>query len=214
MARKKRFDKLPIFLIVFVVVGSLLITFFPSLQKSEEAIGCGGYVDEEKLSEAFDPDAKFGEFLGEIVQVPQYQSKLLATVLGDTTDTNKRIEVDLANQKVHAFEGDSLIHSFTVSTGKWAPTPAGIFAIERKVTSQTMKGGDKAKNTYYYLPNVPNVMYFGNSTIPWWKGYSFHGAYWHNNFGKPMSHGCVNMRMTDSKTLFDWAPNGTKVYIH
>jgi len=49
----------------------------------------------------------------------------------------------------------------------------------------------------YYLPNVPYVMYF-------YKGYSLHGTYWHNNFGTPMSHGCVNMRTEEAKWLFEW----------
>ncbi|MBI5619492.1 L,D-transpeptidase, partial [Candidatus Gottesmanbacteria bacterium] len=50
----------------------------------------------------------------------------------------------------------------------------------------------------YYLPDVPYVMYF-------YLGYAIHGTYWHNNFGHPMSHGCVNMRIEDAKTLFEWS---------
>ncbi|MBI2616717.1 L,D-transpeptidase [Candidatus Gottesmanbacteria bacterium] len=220
MSRKKRkyfnkkLDFLPVILLIFalVITGALFIV--PSMTKPSVAIGCGGYVDEKKLSEVYDPNATVGEFNGKIVQVPPYRSKAIAQVLGESTETNKRIEVDLANQKVFTYEGDSQVHTFTVSTGKWFPTPTGIFTIQRKVTSQTMKGGDKKKGTYYYLPNVPNVMYFGNGQIPWSRGFSFHGTYWHNNFGQPMSHGCVNMRTGDSETLFNWAPMGTKVYIH
>ena len=58
----------------------------------------------------------------------------------------------------------------------------------------------------YDLKDVPWVMYF-------YKGYSFHGTYWHTTFGQPMSHGCVNMITEDAKWLFDWAPKGTKVEI-
>jgi lipoprotein-anchoring transpeptidase ErfK/SrfK len=44
--------------------------------------------------------------------------------------------------------------------------------------------------------------------------YAIHGAYWHNNFGVPMSHGCVNMRSNESQMLYEWAPAGTEVYVH
>jgi hypothetical protein len=71
-----------------------------------------------------------------------------------------------------------------------------------------MSGGDKAKNTYYYLPNVPFVMYF-------YQGFGLHGAYWHNNFGHPMSHGCVNMAIPDAEKIFYWVgpvlPEGASV---
>lgn len=68
-----------------------------------------------------------------------------------------------------------------------------------------MKGGSKLLGTYYDLPNVPNTMYFYNAQIPKSRGYGIHGAYWHNNFGHPMSHGCINLSIPDSKTLYDWA---------
>jgi lipoprotein-anchoring transpeptidase ErfK/SrfK len=58
----------------------------------------------------------------------------------------------------------------------------------------------------YYIPDVPNTMYFYGS-------YGLHGAYWHDNFGHPMSHGCVNMRLSDAAALFGWASVGTKVVI-
>ena len=60
-----------------------------------------------------------------------------------------------------------------------------------------MSGGDRAAGTYYSLPNVEWVQYF-------YQDYSFHGTYWHNNFGNPMSHGCVNMTNEDAEWLFCW----------
>ena len=131
-------------------------------------------------------------------------------VLGDTTDAagrygEKRIEVDLTHQKVYAFEGQTRVYEFTVSTGKWGRTPTGEFRIWTKVKSQLMKGGNKDQGTYYYLPNVPWVMFFYNESIAKMRGFSFHGAYWHNNFGHTMSHGCINMKLDDAKTLYDWA---------
>ena len=59
----------------------------------------------------------------------------------------------------------------------------------------------------YYLPNVPYVQYF-------YRDYAIHGTYWHNNFGTPMSHGCVNLTIPDSQWIFNWASNGTVVNVH
>ena len=58
----------------------------------------------------------------------------------------------------------------------------------------------------YNLPNVPWTMYF-------YGGYAIHGAYWHNNFGQRMSHGCVNMKPNEAKWLFNWTPKGTLVVV-
>jgi lipoprotein-anchoring transpeptidase ErfK/SrfK len=59
----------------------------------------------------------------------------------------------------------------------------------------------------YYLPNVPHTMFF-------YRGYAIHGTYWHTKFGQGVSHGCVNVNLTDAARLFEWAPNGIKVVIH
>lgn len=155
-----------------------------------------------------DPVKTVGYFHGETIQVPSPLAYDLsigqsANVLGDTS-ANKRIEVDLSNQKVYAFEGDRRVYEFIVSTGKWGRTPTGSFTIHSKVGAQAMKGGNRALGTYYYLPNVQNVQFFGNDQIPWWKGYSFHSTYWHSNFGHPMSHGCINMKPEDSAVLYQW----------
>ena len=112
------------------------------------------------------------------------------------------IEVDLTQQRVYAWEGDVLMNSFIVSTGTWAtPTVTGTFNIWNKTRIQTMSGPG------YSLPNVPWVMYF-------YKDYGFHGTYWHNNFGTPMSHGCVNLTIPDAEWLYNWASYGTTVKVH
>jgi lipoprotein-anchoring transpeptidase ErfK/SrfK len=59
----------------------------------------------------------------------------------------------------------------------------------------------------YSVPNVKWNTYFDG-------GIAFHTAYWHNNFGQPMSHGCVNMREADAKTVYDFLPLGTLVHVH
>ncbi len=112
------------------------------------------------------------------------------------------IEVNLSEQRVYAWEGDVLMNSFIVSTGTWqTPTVTGTFSIWNKTRIQAMSGPG------YYLPNVPYVMYF-------YKDYGFHGTYWHNNFGTPMSHGCVNLTIPDSEWLYNWASYGTVVKVH
>lgn len=111
----------------------------------------------------------------------------------------KWIEVILGEQKVVAWEGDNPVREFIVSTGlPGTPTVQGVFRIWIRTRSQTMSGGDRASGTYYYLPNVEWVQYF-------YQEYAFHGTYWHNNFGRPMSHGCVNMTNEDAEWLFKWA---------
>lgn len=176
------------------------------------AIGCLPHENENQISDQFDPAATSGEYFGTNVTVPPINDSF-AFVLGEQVGA-KRIEVNLANQHVYAFEGNSLLFDFIVSTGKWYPTPRGTFTIERKVRAQKMSGGNKANNTYYYLPNVPWVMFYGNSQIPWYRGFSFHGTYWHNNFGQPMSHGCINMKTPEAEQLFAWAPVGTPVIVY
>jgi len=66
-----------------------------------------------------------------------------------------------------------------------------------------MKGG--TGRNYYNLPNVPYVMFFENDQVPGWKGYGIHGAYWHNDFGRPKSHGCVNLPVGAAEKLYYWA---------
>jgi lipoprotein-anchoring transpeptidase ErfK/SrfK len=112
------------------------------------------------------------------------------------------IDVDLSQQRVYAYEGEAVVNSFVVSTGTWqTPTVTGKYKVWIKLRSTSMTGPG------YYLPDVPYVMYF-------YKGYGFHGTYWHNNFGTPMSHGCVNLTIPDAEWLYDFAAVGTVVNVH
>jgi lipoprotein-anchoring transpeptidase ErfK/SrfK len=112
------------------------------------------------------------------------------------------IDVNLSTQSVYAYEGDTVVNSFVVSTGTaYTPTVTGKYKIWIKFKSTSMSGPG------YYLPDVPYVMYF-------YKGYGLHGTYWHNNFGMPMSHGCVNLRTSDAEWLYYWATVGTVVNVH
>lgn len=120
--------------------------------------------------------------------------------------TGKWIEIDLSSQRLTLYVGDVIVQSFSVSTGRAAtPTSIGESAVYLKRTSMTMTG--TIAGDYYYIPDVKWVNFFNG-------GEAIHGTYWHNNFGTPMSHGCINMREADAKTVFDFAPVGTKVIVH
>ena len=112
------------------------------------------------------------------------------------------IDIDLSDQMLYAYEDQELVDSFLVSTGTYLhPTITGQYHIYVKYYATDMRGDG------YYLPDVPYTMYF-------YSGYGIHGTYWHNNFGTPMSHGCVNMRTSDAEWLFNWSSIGTLVNIH
>ncbi|MBE7552860.1 MAG: LysM peptidoglycan-binding domain-containing protein [Anaerolineales bacterium] len=118
----------------------------------------------------------------------------------------KWIDVNLTSQTLVAYEGQRPVFHTRVSTGIWQyPTIAGTFSIYVKYESADMSGG--AGDEAYFLSSVPYVMYFHGN-------YGLHGTYWHNNFGRPMSHGCVNLPTPDAQWLFGWAPVGTKVVTH
>jgi hypothetical protein len=151
-----------------------------------------------------------GVFMGKKVTAPQLpEDPELAIinakqVLGASTGNDKHIWVSLNTQHLYAYQGSTLVYSFPISSGKWHPTPTGDFHIWIWLKYTRMTGGDPAKGTYYDLPNVPFVMYFSNAQVPGAEGYSLHGAYWHNNFGHPMSHGCINLPVPDAEQLYYW----------
>ena len=111
-------------------------------------------------------------------------------------------DVDLSDQRMYAYEGDTLVRTFVVSTGTWqTPTVTGKFKVWIKLKSASMSGPG------YYLPDVPHIMYF-------YQGYGIHGTYWHNNFGVPMSRGCVNLSIADAEWAYNFAVVGTVVNVH
>lgn len=111
-------------------------------------------------------------------------------------------DVDLSDQRMYAYEGDTLVRTFVVSTGTWqTPTVTGRFKVWIKLRSAPMSGPG------YYLPDVPYIMYF-------YGDYGIHGTYWHNNFGVPMSHGCVNLSISDAEWAYNFASVGTVVNVH
>ncbi|MEX1019933.1 MAG: LysM peptidoglycan-binding domain-containing protein [Litorilinea sp.] len=122
-------------------------------------------------------------------------------VAGAPQDGIRRIEIDLTRQTLTAYQGDVVVMHTTVSTGKAeTPTVTGTFAVGTKYDSQRMYGDG------YDLPGVPWVMYF-------FEDYAIHGAYWHMNWGTPMSRGCVNMNPEEARMLYQWAAPGTEVTV-
>jgi len=117
----------------------------------------------------------------------------------------KRIVVSLKAQNLQYFLGGYKVGEFKISSGlKRTPTPPGEYEILKKLPFVTYKGSD------YFYPNTKwNLMFKkqrpGNLYI--------HGAYWHNSFGTPRSHGCINVSYKNVEVLYSWADVGTKVVV-
>jgi hypothetical protein len=141
---------------------------------------------------------------------------------GGVEETDKWIEVDLFEQTLAAYEGDQMVYATLISSGlpRWQ-TEQGLFRIWTKVKQAKMSGSDGYPD-YYFLEDVLWTMYFN-------RDFSLHGTYWHDRFGYPHSHGCVNLPPQDAAWLFNWTtpttgPNnwtfasdedaGTWVWVH
>jgi len=120
---------------------------------------------------------------------------------------NKRIDVDLTRQHLTAYEYEQAVFDTDISSGlaglsidEATTTPTGTFNIQVKMPSKHMGDANLAAGIDdYVLPGVPWVSFFTD------KGHAFHGTYWHDNFGVPMSHGCVNMRTSEAEWIFRWS---------
>lgn len=190
-------------------IGYYLKIYFTSLFVSLAIFAIGNFFKPQfncansltcksDLSINIDNDA-IGIFQGRKVLPPKVNLAMEvpeSAVLGvRTLNKKKHIYIDLSKQTLYAYEGKDQIMKTLISSGKWGRTPTGNFNIWTKLPVTRMAGGQGADA--YDLPNVQWVMYFHND-------FGLHTAYWHNNFGHEMSHGCVNMRLIDAKTLFNW----------
>lgn len=125
-----------------------------------------------------------------------------------STTLAREIDVNLATQTVSAIENGVVVDSWRVSSGAGEfPTNTGSFAVGWKTASQNMGNRDLTQAPNYFQPDVKWVMYFNGDE-------ALHGVYWHNNWGTPMSHGCVGMPESAAQWLYDWAPEGVNVYVH
>jgi lipoprotein-anchoring transpeptidase ErfK/SrfK len=135
----------------------------------------------------------------------------IAPLSPDVPDHLKRIEVSLGRQTFTAFEDGEPVYSARISSGIPSrgaspndlptATPRGEHRIFSKMPNKHMGSvtGNPDAVDGFSLPGVPWTSFFRNP-----GGYAFHGTYWHNNFGVPMSHGCINMRNEDARWLFRW----------
>ena len=111
---------------------------------------------------------------------------------------DKRIEVDLAQQRLTAYENGAAVLAAPLSSGRASfQTPTGQFHVERKRPSRHMAANDGGGNGFD-LPGIPWVVYF------YWTGVAFHGTYWHNDYGQPRSRGCINLTPADAKWIYRW----------
>jgi lipoprotein-anchoring transpeptidase ErfK/SrfK len=200
----------PLAVVVIALIGVVMVKFVlpGSSHQASVILDYSGKIDKENT---------IGVYHGEAVTVPH---ELLTETYGDhpvlgVASPNERwIEVDLSEQKLRAWEGNSMYLETLVSTGlPWWRTPTGEFRIWIKLRAAKMEGG--SGRLYYNLPNVPYIMYFGNNKVPNWRGYGLHGTYWHNDFGRPHSHGCVNLPTPMAEKLYYWTgpvmPEGKSV---
>lgn len=155
--------------------------------------------------------------LQKLFYVPHYNMRIIPneelTLLSpDIPDTDKLIHVDLASQFVTAFEGDKQVFASRCSSGgKGTRTPTGDFTTYHKGPSVHMTNQGDSVNNIYNLPGVPWCTFFTG------YGNAFHGTYWHNDYGRPRSHGCVNLPSEDAKWLYRWSRPNVPVdadYVH
>ena len=118
----------------------------------------------------------------------------------DVPAGRKRIEINLSTQTLTCYENDQVWFTTLVSSGALGmETPAGLHNIQVKLPSRNMSTTSPLADDVIPLVGVPWTSFFTD------KGHALHGTYWHNNFGVPMSHGCVNMRNEDALKLFRWS---------
>lgn len=117
----------------------------------------------------------------------------------------KRIDVDLATQTLAYYLGGRLLEEFAISGGQpWTPTPTGEYKIKGKYPVKHYGGID------FNYPDTKWNLHFHTIRL----GYYIHGAFWHDNWGELMSHGCVNVPYDPMERLYWWAQVGTPVSIH
>ncbi|MDO9299790.1 MAG: L,D-transpeptidase [Anaerolineales bacterium] len=149
--------------------------------------------------------------------VPYYNMRLvpndeLTLLSPDVPESEKLIHVDLTAQLVTAFEGETQVFQSRCSSGgKGTRTPSGEFLTYHKGPSVHMTNQGDSVNNIYDLPGVPWCAFFTGN------GEAFHGTYWHNDYGRPRSHGCVNLKSEDAKWIYRWSSPNVPVgedYLH
>lgn len=140
-----------------------------------------------------------------------------APISPDVDPREKKIVVKLREQRLYAYEGKREVFTCRIASGTYFKdketgelkdytTTPGVWYIFHKTPTQHMYGGAVGDDESFDLPGIPWVSYFTRS------GIAVHGTYWHNDYGVPRSHGCVNVRSEDSKWVWRWTlpPNDYK----
>jgi hypothetical protein len=162
--------------------------------------------------------------------LPEYDERLFWEIdnpnpLGDAAGPGRKwLEISISQQTLYAYSGNRLVSSTLVSTGLDPnDTETGTFHVRYKLEKQDMAGttgpngevialgegsAEGGQGTPYEVKDVPHVMYINMDAE------ALHGAYWHNNFGNKMSHGCINLPLDFATFLYSWAPLGTMVWVH
>ncbi len=123
-------------------------------------------------------------------------------------ESDRWISINLYEQTLAVYENGEMVYATMVSSGLdgWWTQP-GVFQVYKKLANDPMSGAFAAdRSDYYYLEDVPWILYYDQSR-------ALHGAYWHNGYGYPRSHGCVNLSPVDANWIFNWAEEGTWVYV-
>lgn len=133
-----------------------------------------------------------------------FDSKELLPINPEIPSDQKKIEVRLSDQVVIAYENNNPVFFAKTSTGARFidgdyRTQPGTYITNRKRPSRHMAAGDPAAPNSYDLPGIPWVTYLTES------GVSFHGTYWHNDYGRPRSHGCINLTPYDAQWIYLWS---------
>ena len=143
-----------------------------------------------------------------------FESRQLHIVFPNTAppegvENGRWIEVNLEQQTLSVYQDQQLVYATLVATGVdgvW--TRPGLFQIYETHESTLMRGAFEAdRSDFYYLEDVPWTLYFDEAR-------ALHGAYWRARLGFVQSHGCVNLTVTDSHWLFNWATVGDWVWVH
>lgn len=116
----------------------------------------------------------------------------------DSVDTQRWVGVDTSEQVITAYEGSVPVFAALVASGaEESPTAPGTFHVFFRTHVRDMTRGNIHEPFYYYMEDVPYTMYFDGN-------HALHGAYWHDDFGRVRSHGCVNMSLTDAYWVYDF----------
>ncbi|OGN16317.1 MAG: hypothetical protein A3C88_00840 [Candidatus Yanofskybacteria bacterium RIFCSPHIGHO2_02_FULL_50_12] len=171
----------------YAIFGAICFSFLFAYSASASSAGEIAYSDDGKPLPVSDP-----------AMGPQ-----TAPIPPNALNLPKKIVVDLSTQSLSYYYGDQYkVGEFKISSGlPRTPTPVGTFQIQSKIPIKAYAGRN------YYLPNTKWNLKITSA------GHYIHGAYWHNNFGRPMSHGCVNVSYADMSSLYSFADVGTSVII-